>query len=135
MREIGVDMHTLGMEDWHRTLGYLGGVGESQMARRYVGLLPCRQAERASWKGRNISYPMILRNYRVKPFHQMLASKVDSYAQGFHHPHTGGAQTPTSTSHQPPMYHAHSSVSYQDWKMPKKPLKLHYSFCDGTSFV
>uniref|UniRef100_A0A8C0ZQM6 FAM194 C-terminal domain-containing protein n=1 Tax=Castor canadensis TaxID=51338 RepID=A0A8C0ZQM6_CASCN len=96
----------------------------------------CRhtQAERASWKGRNISYPMILRNYRVKPFHQMLASKVDSYAQGFHHPHTGGAQTPTSTSHQPPMYHAHSSVSYQDWKMPKKPLKLHYSFCDGTSF-
>ncbi|KAB0396869.1 hypothetical protein E2I00_011982, partial [Balaenoptera physalus] len=45
------------------------------------------EAERVSWKGRNIFYPMILRNYRAK-----------------------------------------------EWKAPKKAIKLHYTFYDGSSF-
>uniref|UniRef100_A0A7N5KIF0 Chromosome 3 open reading frame 20 n=1 Tax=Ailuropoda melanoleuca TaxID=9646 RepID=A0A7N5KIF0_AILME len=64
----------------------------------------CRhiEAERASWKGRNFSSPLIFRNYRAKP-------------PAHHHPHFG----------------RHS----QEWKVSKKIVKLHYAFCDGSSFV
>ncbi|KAB1264370.1 uncharacterized protein Cadr_000020725 [Camelus dromedarius] len=35
----------------------------------------------------------------------------------------------------PPAHHLHSGRRSQEWKGPKKPIKLHYSFYDGSSFV
>nr|XP_055200569.1 uncharacterized protein C3orf20 homolog [Nyctereutes procyonoides] len=99
----------------------------------------CRhiEAERASWKGRNFSYPMIFRNYRAKvPSHLMSAPKGDAQTLSSHHSHLPGAQTSTPTPHQPPVYHhPHFSRHSQDWKVSKKVIKLHYTFYDGSSFV
>ncbi|XP_044907933.1 uncharacterized protein C3orf20 homolog isoform X3 [Felis catus] len=94
----------------------------------------CRliEAERASWKGRNFSYPMIFRNYRAKmPSHLMSAPKGDAQT-----PHPPGAQTSTPTPHQPPAHQQpHFSQHSQESKTSKKVIKLHYTFCDGSSFV
>ncbi|XP_028628930.1 uncharacterized protein C3orf20 homolog [Grammomys surdaster] len=93
----------------------------------------CRhiEAERIMWRGRNASCPMILRNYRSKmPSHLMLASKGDS-----HHPVAAGTQVATSTLHQPSSQHAQMGRHSQEWKGPKKPIKLHYTFYDGSSFI
>ncbi|CAO2605953.1 Uncharacterized protein C3orf20 homolog [Lemmus lemmus] len=93
----------------------------------------CRhiEAERMLWKGRNASCPMILRNYRAKiPSHLMLTSKGDP-----HHPPTAGTQVTASTPHQPSSHHAHTGRHSQEWKGPKKPTKLHYTFYDGSSFI
>lgn len=127
---------------WDRGLGSWGGAveslpgSESQVARRYVALLPCREAEKALWKGRNIFYPMILRNYRAKmPFHPVLAPKGDAQTPSSYHPLLPGAQTPTPAPHQLPAHHLHFGRRSQDWKASKKTIKLHYAFCDGSSFV
>ncbi|XP_040594237.1 uncharacterized protein C3orf20 homolog isoform X3 [Mesocricetus auratus] len=93
----------------------------------------CRhiEAERISWRGRNASCPMILRNYRAKmPSHLMVTSKGDS-----HHPPTVGTPVTASTPHQPSSHHAHMGRHSQEWKGPKKHIKLHYTFYDGSSFV
>ncbi|XP_032761974.1 uncharacterized protein C3orf20 homolog isoform X2 [Rattus rattus] len=93
----------------------------------------CRhiEAERILWRGRNASCPMILRNYRSKiPSHLMLASKGES-----HHPLTAGTQVTASTLHQPSSQHAQMGRHSQEWRGPKKPIKLHYTFYDGSSFV
>ncbi|XP_057641396.1 uncharacterized protein C3orf20 homolog [Chionomys nivalis] len=93
----------------------------------------CRhiEAERILWKGRNVSCPMILRNYRAKiPSHLMLTSKGDP-----HQPLTAGTQVTASTPNQPSSHHAHMGRHSQDWKGPKKPIKLHYTFYDGSSFI
>lgn len=101
------------------------------MARRYVVLLPCREAERALWKGRKVFYPMILRYYNAQiPSHPMSAPKGDSHTLSSQHAHPPGVRTSTPTPNQPPLGR-HS----QEWKKPKKSLKLHYTFYDGTSFV
>ncbi|XP_055115344.2 uncharacterized protein C3orf20 homolog isoform X2 [Symphalangus syndactylus] len=97
----------------------------------------CRhiEAERATWKGRNISYPMILRNYKAKmPSHLMLAHKGDSQTPGLHYPPTAGAQTLTPTPH-PSSANHHFSRHCQEGKAPKKAFKFHYTFYDGSSFV
>ncbi|XP_076796245.1 uncharacterized protein C3orf20 homolog [Arvicanthis niloticus] len=93
----------------------------------------CRhiEAERILWRGRNASCPMILRNYRSKiPSHLMLASKGDS-----HHPVAAGTQIAASSLHQPSSQHAQMGRHSQEWKGPKKPIKLHYTFYDGSSFI
>ncbi|XP_019656772.1 uncharacterized protein C3orf20 homolog isoform X1 [Ailuropoda melanoleuca] len=98
----------------------------------------CRhiEAERASWKGRNFSSPLIFRNYRAKVPHLMSALKGDAQTPSSHHPHPPGAQTSTSTLHQPPAHHhPHFGRHSQEWKVSKKIVKLHYAFCDGSSFV
>ncbi|KAK2493660.1 hypothetical protein MC885_000643 [Smutsia gigantea] len=98
----------------------------------------CRhiETEKALWKGKNIFYPMILRNYRAKmPFHPVLAPKGDAQTPSSYHPLLPGAQTPTPTAHQPPAHHLHFDQHSQDWKASKKTIKLHYSFYDGSSFV
>ncbi|XP_007948789.2 uncharacterized protein C3orf20 homolog [Orycteropus afer afer] len=103
----------------------------------------CRhiEAERALWRGKNIFYPVILRNYRTKiPVHPLPTPKGDlgthqAHASSSHHPHTSGAQTPSPTAHQPSGYHAHHGRHSQEWKGPKKTIKLHYTFYDGSSFV
>nr|XP_036879928.1 uncharacterized protein C3orf20 homolog [Manis javanica] len=98
----------------------------------------CRhiEAEKALWKGRNIFYPMILRNYRAKmPFHPVLAPKGDAQTPSSYHPLLPGAQTPTPAPHQLPAHHLHFGRRSQDWKASKKTIKLHYAFCDGSSFV
>ncbi|XP_029412965.1 uncharacterized protein C3orf20 homolog [Nannospalax galili] len=92
----------------------------------------CRhiEAERFLWRERNIC-PMILRNYKAKiPSHSLLTSKGDS-----HHPHTVGTQISASTLHQLSSHHTHTRHHSQEWKAPKKPIKLHYTFYDGSSFV
>ncbi|XP_040103199.1 uncharacterized protein C3orf20 homolog [Oryx dammah] len=98
----------------------------------------CRviEAERVSWKGRNIFYPIIIRNYRAKmPPHLMLTPKGDAQTQSSHHPHPPGAQTYAPTPHQPSAHHLHSGQHSLEWKGPRKFIKLHYSFYDGSSFV
>ncbi|XP_062971523.1 uncharacterized protein C3orf20 homolog [Cynocephalus volans] len=98
----------------------------------------CRhiEAERASWKGKNISYPMIFRNYKAKmPSHPMLAPKGDSHAPSSPHPHTARAQSPTPTPHQPPVHHLHFGQHSQERKVPQRNVKLHRTFGDGSSFV
>ncbi|XP_058144753.1 uncharacterized protein C3orf20 homolog [Dasypus novemcinctus] len=103
----------------------------------------CRyiEAERTSWKGKNISYPVILRNYRTKiPSNLQMAPKGDS---GAHHSHsqssqplqTVGAQASTPTPQQPSAHHPYITRHSQEWKIPKKNIKLHYTFYDGSSFV
>ncbi|KAM5231853.1 uncharacterized protein C3orf20 homolog [Hipposideros larvatus] len=92
----------------------------------------CRhiEAERASWKGRNIVYPMILRHYKAKmPSYPMSALKGDTQTLGCCHPQPQGVQISAPTPNQP-----HLSRHTQEWKRPKKT-KLHYTFYDGTSFV
>lgn len=124
-----------GSRELGRAVESLSG-SESQVARRYVALLPCREAEKALWKGRNIFYPMILRNYRAKmPFHPVLAPKGDAQTPSSYHPLLPGMQTPTPTPHQPAAHHLHLGRRSQDWKASKKTIKLHYAFCDGSSFV
>ncbi|XP_048212278.1 uncharacterized protein C3orf20 homolog [Perognathus longimembris pacificus] len=96
----------------------------------------CRhiQSEKATLKGKNFCHPMILRTYKSKStYHPALPSKGDSHSQGAHHSPPGGTQTPTSTSHQPASHHSHGG--WQDTKPPKKPLKFHHSFNDGSSFI
>ncbi|XP_038173852.1 uncharacterized protein C3orf20 homolog [Arvicola amphibius] len=93
----------------------------------------CRhiEAEKILWKGRNVSCPMILRNYRSKiPSHLLLTSKGDP-----HQPPTAGTQVTASTPNQPSSHHAHTGRHSQEWKGPKKPIKLHYTFYDGSSFI
>ncbi|XP_053455811.1 uncharacterized protein C3orf20 homolog [Nycticebus coucang] len=90
----------------------------------------CRhiEVERASEKWKNISCPIILRNYKAKiPSHLMLANKGDSHATG--------AQASISTPHQSSTQHLHSNRQSQEWKMSRKTFKLHYTFYDGSSFV
>uniref|UniRef100_A0A8C3YMA0 Chromosome 3 open reading frame 20 n=1 Tax=Catagonus wagneri TaxID=51154 RepID=A0A8C3YMA0_9CETA len=98
----------------------------------------CRmiEAERNSWKGRNIFYPTVLRNYRAKtPSHLMATVKGDTQTPSSHPPHSPGTPTATPTSHQPPAHHLHLGQHSQEWKGPKKSIKLHYTFYDGSSFV
>uniref|UniRef100_A0A8C6GTH1 RIKEN cDNA 4930590J08 gene n=1 Tax=Mus spicilegus TaxID=10103 RepID=A0A8C6GTH1_MUSSI len=93
----------------------------------------CRhiEAERILWRGRNASCPMIFRNYRSRiSSHLMLASKGDS-----HHLLTTGTQITASAPHQPSSQHAQMGRHSQEWKGPKKPIKLHYTFYDGSSFI
>ncbi|XP_036188194.1 uncharacterized protein C3orf20 homolog isoform X3 [Myotis myotis] len=83
----------------------------------------CRhiEAERTLWKGKNVFCPMMLRNYGAKmPIPS--GSTVSSY-----HP-------PTPTPHQSSVSHAHFIRQSQEGK-GKKNIKLHYTFCDGSSFV
>ncbi|XP_003409787.1 uncharacterized protein C3orf20 homolog [Loxodonta africana] len=103
----------------------------------------CRhiEAERASWRGKNISYPVILRSYRTKiPVHPSPTPKGDLGAHHAHfpssnHPHTSGAQTPTPITHQPSVHQTLYGRHSQEWRGPKKTIKLHYTFYDGSSFV
>ncbi|TKC41486.1 hypothetical protein EI555_001587, partial [Monodon monoceros] len=79
--------------------------------------------------------PMILRNYRAKmPPHLMSTPKGDAQIPSSHHPHPPGAQTSTPTPHQPPAHHLHLDRHFQEWKAPKKAIKLHYTFYDGSFF-
>uniref|UniRef100_A0A8C6MNC1 Chromosome 3 open reading frame 20 n=1 Tax=Moschus moschiferus TaxID=68415 RepID=A0A8C6MNC1_MOSMO len=98
----------------------------------------CRiiEAERVSWKGKNVFYPIIIRNYRAKmPPHLTSTPKGDAQTQSSHHPHPPGAQTSAPAPHQPPAHHLHSGRHSLEWKGPRKVIKLHYSFYDGSSFV
>nr|XP_025741010.1 uncharacterized protein C3orf20 homolog isoform X2 [Callorhinus ursinus] len=99
----------------------------------------CRhiETERALWKGRNFSCPLIFRNYRAKvPPRLMSAPKGDAQSPSSHHPNPPGAQTSTSTVHQPPAHHHPHFVRHsQEWKVSKKIIKFHYAFYDGSSFV
>ncbi|XP_074200368.1 uncharacterized protein C3orf20 homolog [Camelus bactrianus] len=98
----------------------------------------CRliEAEKISWKGSNVFYPMVLRNYRTKiPSHLASNPRGDAQNPSSQHPHPAGAQPPTPSPQQPPAHHLHSGRRSQEWKGPKKPIKLHYSFYDGSSFV
>ncbi|XP_024412141.2 uncharacterized protein C3orf20 homolog [Desmodus rotundus] len=98
----------------------------------------CRhiEAERASWKGKNVFHPMVLRNYRIKmPYHPTSTPKGDAQTPSSQHPNSSGAQVSTAILHQPPISHAHFSRQSQEWKGVKKAIKLHYSFYDGSSFV
>ncbi|XP_006868749.1 PREDICTED: uncharacterized protein C3orf20 homolog [Chrysochloris asiatica] len=88
----------------------------------------CRhiEAERSLWRGRNVSYPVILRNYKTKiPIHPPPTSQAQSLSS--QQPHT-------PTSYQP-AHHIHYGRHSQEWKGPKKTIKLHYTFYDGSSFV
>ncbi|XP_076972549.1 uncharacterized protein C3orf20 homolog [Tamandua tetradactyla] len=103
----------------------------------------CRyiEAERASWKGRNISYPVILRNYKAKvPSNQQTAPKGDtgahnSYSPSSQPPHTLDAQASAPTPPQPSAHRSYYGRHSQESKSPKKTIKLHYTFYDGSSFV
>ncbi|XP_037682817.1 uncharacterized protein C3orf20 homolog [Choloepus didactylus] len=103
----------------------------------------CRyiEAERTSWKGRNISCPVILRNYRTKiPSNLQMAPKGDlgahpSYSPNSQLSHTLGAQASAATPHQPSVPHSYYGRYSQELRAPKKAIKLHYTFCDGSSFV
>ncbi|OWK02690.1 hypothetical protein Celaphus_00010662 [Cervus elaphus hippelaphus] len=98
----------------------------------------CRiiEAERVSWKGRNIFYPIVIRNYRAKmPPHLMSTPKGDAQTHSSHHPHPPGAQTSAPIPHQPSAHHLHFGRHSLEWKGPRKFIKLHYSFYDGSSFV
>ncbi|XP_054585831.1 uncharacterized protein C3orf20 homolog isoform X2 [Eptesicus fuscus] len=91
----------------------------------------CRhiEIERTTWKGRNVFYPTMLRNYGAKmPTHS--GSTLSSY-----HPHLSSTQTPTPSLHQSSISHAHFIRQSQEWKGGKKNNKLHYTFYDGSSFV
>ncbi|XP_060239739.1 uncharacterized protein C3orf20 homolog [Meriones unguiculatus] len=88
----------------------------------------CRhiETERIFWRGNTGTYPMILRNYRTKvASHLVLNQKADS-----HH------STPTQvTTFTPSSHHAHTHRHSQEWRAHKKPIKLHYAFYDGSSFI
>nr|XP_035129642.1 uncharacterized protein C3orf20 homolog isoform X1 [Callithrix jacchus]XP_035129643.1 uncharacterized protein C3orf20 homolog isoform X1 [Callithrix jacchus]XP_035129644.1 uncharacterized protein C3orf20 homolog isoform X1 [Callithrix jacchus]XP_054101936.1 uncharacterized protein C3orf20 homolog isoform X1 [Callithrix jacchus]XP_054101937.1 uncharacterized protein C3orf20 homolog isoform X1 [Callithrix jacchus]XP_054101939.1 uncharacterized protein C3orf20 homolog isoform X1 [Callithrix ja len=98
----------------------------------------CRhiEAEKAVWKVKNISNPMILRNYKAKmPSHLTSPHKGDSQTQSLHYPPTASAQTLTPTPQPSSAHHLLFSQQSQEGKMPKKAFKLHYTFYDGSSFV
>ncbi|XP_016065329.1 PREDICTED: uncharacterized protein C3orf20 homolog [Miniopterus natalensis] len=98
----------------------------------------CRhiEAERTSWRGRNIFYPMILRNYRAKmASHSVLTLKGDAQTLSSQHSHPPGAQTSIPASYQPSISHSHFGRHSQEWRGGKKTIKLHYTFYDGSSFV
>ncbi|KAM5313397.1 uncharacterized protein C3orf20 homolog [Glossophaga mutica] len=98
----------------------------------------CRhiEAERASWKGKNVFYPMVLRNYRIKvPYLPTSTPKGDAQTLSSQHPNSSGAQVPTAALHQPHMSRTPFGRQSQEWKGAKKAIKLHYSFYDGSSFV
>ncbi|XP_058534374.1 uncharacterized protein C3orf20 isoform X2 [Ochotona princeps] len=104
-------------------------------AREKLQELCCHiEAERAAWKGKSISYPMIVRNYGTKTS-PVSNSKMDSQAPSSSHPHASGAHTSSPASHQPATQRAHGRHHLQKQKVPKKPIKLHYTFYDGSSFV
>ncbi|KAM4800034.1 uncharacterized protein C3orf20 homolog [Urocitellus parryii] len=95
----------------------------------------CRliEAERTSWKGKSVFYPMILRNYSTKmPLHP---SKGDAQALGVQPSHAVCAPVATPFPHQAPAQAGSLLRPSQEWKVPKKSAKLHYSFYDGSSFV
>ncbi|KAF6098698.1 hypothetical protein HJG60_001830 [Phyllostomus discolor] len=98
----------------------------------------CRhiEAERASWKGKNVFYPMILRNYRIKvPYHPTPTPKGDAQTPSSQQPNSSGAQVAIAVLHQPQVSRAHFGRQSQEWKGAKKPFKFYYSFYDGSSFV
>ncbi|XP_036907147.1 uncharacterized protein C3orf20 homolog [Sturnira hondurensis] len=98
----------------------------------------CRhiEAERASWKGKNVFYPMVLRNYKIKvPYQPTSTPKGDAQTSSSQHPNSSGAQVSAALLHQPLVSRAHCSRQSQEWKGAKKTFKLHYSFYDGSSFV
>uniref|UniRef100_H0V8K4 Chromosome 3 open reading frame 20 n=1 Tax=Cavia porcellus TaxID=10141 RepID=H0V8K4_CAVPO len=120
-------------------------VGTSSDATEFSDLCPeareklqemCRhiEAEKALWKGRNIFYPMILRNYKTKtPSQPTSTAKGDLHGSGPHaSAHAMGPSAPTAGSHQ---LFVQQSRHSQDLKVSKKAAKLHYSFQDGSSFV
>uniref|UniRef100_A0A8C5KAC8 RIKEN cDNA 4930590J08 gene n=1 Tax=Jaculus jaculus TaxID=51337 RepID=A0A8C5KAC8_JACJA len=83
----------------------------------------CRhiETERILWEGRNIYYPMILRNYRTKITpHSPIISKKES------HVHTLGAQLSTVLSQQS-SHHSPGNRLSQEWKTSKKPIKFYPS--------
>nr|XP_040147072.1 uncharacterized protein C3orf20 homolog isoform X3 [Ictidomys tridecemlineatus] len=95
----------------------------------------CRliEAERTSWKGKNVFYPTILRNYSTKlPLHP---SKGDAQALGVQPSHVVCAPVATPFAHPAPAQAGSLLRHSQEWKVPKKSAKLHYSFYDGSSFV
>lgn len=94
-----------------------------------------REAERAAWKGRDISYPMTVRNYGTKVHlesastHKMELQTLTSYP----------SRTTSAHNSNPGLHHSSTQRSHckhpQKQKVPKKPVKLHYTFFDGSSFV
>lgn len=124
----------MGWESQELGRGYR--VSESQVARRHIGLLPCREAERVSWKGRNVFYPIIIRNYRAKmPPHLMSTPKGDAQTHISHHPRPPGAQTSAPIPHQPSAQPLHFGRRSLEWKGPRRFIRLHCSFYDGSSFI
>ncbi|XP_040850832.1 uncharacterized protein C3orf20-like [Ochotona curzoniae] len=104
-------------------------------AREKLQELCCHiEAERAAWKGKDISYPMTVRNYGTKTS-PVSNSKMDSQVPSSSHPHTSGAHTSSPASPQSATQHTHGRRHLQKQKVPKKPVKLHYTFYDGSSFV
>ncbi|XP_040851193.1 uncharacterized protein C3orf20-like [Ochotona curzoniae] len=93
------------------------------------------EAERAAWKGKDISYPMIVRNYGTKAHlesastHKMELQTLTSYP----------SRTTSAHNSNPGLRHSSTQHSHckhpQKQKVPKKPVKLHYTFFDGSSFV
>ncbi|XP_045390086.1 LOW QUALITY PROTEIN: uncharacterized protein C3orf20 homolog [Lemur catta] len=83
----------------------------------------CRhiEAERATWRVKNVSCPMILHNYRAKiPPQLTLNPRGD----------------PPGPAHRlPSSLQLHAGHRSQDWKPVRKAMKLHYGFHDGSSFV
>ncbi|XP_069907152.1 uncharacterized protein C3orf20 [Oryctolagus cuniculus] len=106
-------------------------------AREKLQELCCHiEAERASWKGRNICYPTIVRNYGAKiPSQPVSTPKLDSQVPNSHHLQASGAHTASPAPHQPSPHRAQCRRNPQKQKVPKKPIKLHYTFYDGSSFV
>ncbi|XP_060036621.1 uncharacterized protein C3orf20 homolog isoform X2 [Erinaceus europaeus] len=86
----------------------------------------CRQIEAERAMGRDKpSYPVVLRNYRVKSFMPSLPMASPLGSQ----PSTRLLPQPSALS-QPGL----QRIS-KDWKASRKTVKLHYSFHDGSSFV
>uniref|UniRef100_A0A8D2GRR3 Chromosome 3 open reading frame 20 n=1 Tax=Urocitellus parryii TaxID=9999 RepID=A0A8D2GRR3_UROPR len=80
----------------------------------------CRliEAERTSWKGKSVFYPMILRNYSTKmPLHP---SKGDAQALGVQPSHAVCAPVATPFPHQAPAQAGSLLRPSQEWKVPKK---------------
>ncbi|KAM5279657.1 uncharacterized protein C3orf20 homolog [Ctenodactylus gundi] len=95
----------------------------------------CRkiEAEKASRRGKDVLYPMVLRCYKAKPpSHLVLVARGDSHGSAHLATHGGGTQAFPSSSSQPP---AQVSRHSQDWRTPRRAAKLHTTFFDGSSFV
>ncbi|XP_049622416.1 uncharacterized protein C3orf20-like [Suncus etruscus] len=102
----------------------------------------CRliESERASWKARNISYPMVLRNYRTKlSSHSTAVPKTgDTQSQSTHYRYSTMSTASTPPAHAPAHAHIHHALlshHAQDVKPPKKTYKFFYTLYDGSSFV
>ncbi|XP_075407008.1 uncharacterized protein C3orf20 homolog [Tenrec ecaudatus] len=96
----------------------------------------CRyiESERTTWKGKNICYPVIFRNYRTKiPPHPSPTAKKDTGLQPASA--SGSLQPQSSSARHPSTQHGHHSRHSQELKGSKKHIKLHYTFYDGSSFV